>query len=65
MLAKEEYEKQLRDWIPTEADRAFVHSLMQKVTEPGKMAGLDRAARSRHQQPAGGVRVRQASLIKS
>jgi benzoyl-CoA 2,3-epoxidase subunit B len=38
MLAKEEYEKKLGQWIPTEADRAFVHSLMQKVTEPGKMA---------------------------
>jgi benzoyl-CoA 2,3-dioxygenase component B len=38
MLAKDEYEKKLGQWIPTEADRAFVHSLMQKVTEPGKMA---------------------------
>jgi benzoyl-CoA 2,3-epoxidase subunit B len=26
------------DWLPTEADRAFVKSLMQRVTEPGKMA---------------------------
>ena len=26
------------DWLPTEADRAFVQSLMQPVTEPGKMA---------------------------
>ena len=25
-------------WLPTEADRAFVHSLMKPVTEPGKMA---------------------------
>jgi benzoyl-CoA 2,3-dioxygenase component B len=38
MLSKEDYEKKLGQWIPTEADRAFVHSLMQKVTEPGKMA---------------------------
>ena len=27
------------EWLPTEADRAFVHSLMQPVTEPGKIAG--------------------------
>jgi benzoyl-CoA 2,3-dioxygenase component B len=38
MLSKEDYERTLGQWIPTEADRAFVHSLMQKVTEPGKMA---------------------------
>ncbi|MGH7661727.1 MAG: benzoyl-CoA 2,3-epoxidase subunit BoxB [Vulcanimicrobiaceae bacterium] len=25
-------------WLPTESDRAFVHSLMQPVYEPGKMA---------------------------
>ena len=38
MIAKEEYEKQLHEWIPSEADQAFVHSLMQRVAEPGKMA---------------------------
>ena len=38
MLSKEEYERNLYSWIPSEADRAFVHSLMQKVVEPGKMA---------------------------
>ena len=27
------------DWLPTEPDRAFVRSLMQRVTEPGRMAG--------------------------
>jgi len=26
-------------WLPTEDDRAFVHSLMHRVTEPGKIAG--------------------------
>jgi benzoyl-CoA 2,3-epoxidase subunit B len=26
------------DWLPSAADRAFVKSLMQQVTEPGKMA---------------------------
>src|SRR5207247_8529443 len=33
------YEKSMRGWIPSEADKAFVHSLMQKVIEPGRMAG--------------------------
>ena len=37
-VSKEQYEKQLTDWIPSDSDRAFVHSLMQKVTAPGKMA---------------------------
>ena len=27
------------DWLPSEQDRAFVGSLMQRVTEPGKIAG--------------------------
>jgi benzoyl-CoA 2,3-dioxygenase component B len=38
MIAKDEYEKRLGEWIPTEADKAFVHSLMKRVAEPGKMA---------------------------
>jgi benzoyl-CoA 2,3-epoxidase subunit B len=38
LLAREEYERRLDDWIPSERDRAFVHSLMHKVIEPGKMA---------------------------
>jgi benzoyl-CoA 2,3-dioxygenase component B len=39
LISKEEYEKKLPGWIPSESDRAFVHSLMQRVIEPGKMAG--------------------------
>jgi len=39
MLSREEYEKRLPEWIPSDADRAFVHSLMQQVVAPGKMAG--------------------------
>jgi benzoyl-CoA 2,3-epoxidase subunit B len=39
MMPKEEYEKKLHDWIPSPADKAFVHSLMHRVAEPGKMAG--------------------------
>ncbi|HEX7006437.1 MAG TPA: benzoyl-CoA 2,3-epoxidase subunit BoxB [Alphaproteobacteria bacterium] len=33
-----EFEKRLPDWIPSQADRAFVRSLMKQVTTPGKMA---------------------------
>ncbi len=38
LISKEEYAARLGDWIPSEADRAFVHSLMKRVVEPGKMA---------------------------
>jgi benzoyl-CoA 2,3-dioxygenase component B len=38
MVSKEEYENSLSGWIPSQADRAFVHSLMKRVAEPGKMA---------------------------
>jgi benzoyl-CoA 2,3-dioxygenase component B len=38
MISKEEYERGLPEWIPTESDKAFVHSLMKRVVEPGKMA---------------------------
>jgi benzoyl-CoA 2,3-dioxygenase component B len=37
-VSKEEYDRNLHQWIPSDADRAFVHSLMQRVVEPGKMA---------------------------
>ena len=35
----EEYDRRMPEWIPGETDRAFVHSLMQRVIAPGKMAG--------------------------
>jgi benzoyl-CoA 2,3-dioxygenase component B len=38
MISKESHEKSLANWIPSESDKAFVHSLMQKVAAPGKMA---------------------------
>jgi benzoyl-CoA 2,3-dioxygenase component B len=38
LVSKEEHAARLGDWIPSEADRAFVHSLMKRVVEPGKMA---------------------------
>ena len=39
VVAKELYEKNLANWIPSAADRAFVLSLMKRVAEPGKIAG--------------------------
>jgi benzoyl-CoA 2,3-dioxygenase component B len=38
-LKREEFDRRLYEWIPSEADRAFVHSVMQRVVEPGRMAG--------------------------
>lgn len=39
MMDRAEYDRQLPGWLPSASDRAFVHSLMQPVREPGKMAG--------------------------
>ncbi len=39
LIDKAEYERRLHDWIPSDSDRAFVKSLMQKVVAPGQMAG--------------------------
>jgi len=38
IVSREEWERRSSEWLPTDADRAFVKSLMHKVTEPGKMA---------------------------
>ncbi|MGH8678469.1 MAG: benzoyl-CoA 2,3-epoxidase subunit BoxB, partial [Burkholderiales bacterium] len=38
-IGREQYDRQLPEWLPSELDHAFVRSLMQRVTEPGKMAG--------------------------
>jgi benzoyl-CoA 2,3-epoxidase subunit B len=39
IVAREEYERGLSEWLPTPADRTYVTSLMQRVSAPGKMAG--------------------------
>ena len=39
IISQADYESGLNEWLPTEADRAYIHSLMHQVTEPGKMAG--------------------------
>jgi benzoyl-CoA 2,3-dioxygenase component B len=38
-ISREEQEQRLREWMPSETDRAFVRGVMQRVVEPGKMAG--------------------------
>jgi len=38
IISRGEYDRGLPGWIPSASDRAFVKSLMQKVTAPGKMA---------------------------
>ncbi|MGE3301566.1 MAG: benzoyl-CoA 2,3-epoxidase subunit BoxB [Hyphomonadaceae bacterium] len=39
IITRAAFEAQRDAWLPSQADRAFVHSLMQPVTQPGKMAG--------------------------
>ncbi|MES2942081.1 MAG: benzoyl-CoA 2,3-epoxidase subunit BoxB, partial [Pseudomonadota bacterium] len=38
-ISAAKFEAKKDDWLPTPADISFVKSLMQRVTEPGKMAG--------------------------
>jgi benzoyl-CoA 2,3-dioxygenase component B len=38
MITREEWERQRDEWLPSEADRAYVMSLMRPVFEPGKIA---------------------------
>lgn len=37
-VTEDEWERRSGEWLPTAADREFVASVMQPVTEPGKMA---------------------------
>lgn len=37
-LAQAEYDARIASWLPSDDDRAFITSLMQRVVEPGKMA---------------------------
>jgi len=37
-ISREEYAAHIDEWLPTDADRAFIYSLMKGVFEPGKMA---------------------------
>ncbi len=38
-ISREEFDRSMPEWIPSQGDRAFVMSLLQRVVEPGKMAG--------------------------
>lgn len=38
-VSHSEFDTGILSWLPTEEDRAFIRSLMQRVVEPGKMAG--------------------------
>lgn len=38
-IADEEWHERQRDWLLSPENRGFVVSLMQRVTEPGKVAG--------------------------
>ena len=38
VVSGEQHANDLHDWIPSGADKAFVHSLMRQVIEPGKIA---------------------------
>tara|TARA_R110000787_G_scaffold71642_1_gene159379 strand:- start:12849 stop:14273 length:1425 start_codon:yes stop_codon:yes gene_type:complete len=38
-ISAAEFQRRQDEFLPSESDRAYVHSLMQQVIEPGKMAG--------------------------
>ncbi|MBV8299135.1 MAG: benzoyl-CoA 2,3-epoxidase subunit BoxB [Candidatus Eremiobacteraeota bacterium] len=37
-ISREEYDARIASWLPSDDDRAFITSLMQRVVEPGKTA---------------------------
>jgi benzoyl-CoA 2,3-dioxygenase component B len=39
IIGRDEFDKRIAHWLPSDSDRTFVHSLMQRVVEPGKVAG--------------------------
>jgi benzoyl-CoA 2,3-dioxygenase component B len=45
LITAEEWERHKAEWLPSDADRAYVRSLMQAVNEPGKMANWIAAPR--------------------
>ena len=52
VVSKEEWNKRQNEWLPSDADKAFVGSLMQRVTEPGKIANwVAPPARGIHGKP--------------
>jgi benzoyl-CoA 2,3-dioxygenase component B len=60
-ITRDAFERGKQEWLPTERDRAFIHSLMQPVTEPGKMAAwIAPPERGINNQPVDYEYVRQA-----
>jgi benzoyl-CoA 2,3-dioxygenase component B len=52
VISKEDWAKCRDGWLPSEADKAFVGTLMQRVVEPGKIAGwVAPPARGIHGKP--------------
>jgi benzoyl-CoA 2,3-dioxygenase component B len=52
VLAEAEWTRHHADWLPNDADHAFVQSLMKPVTEPGKFASwIAPPARGINNQP--------------
>jgi benzoyl-CoA 2,3-dioxygenase component B len=52
LLTEAEWDKRHTEWLPTDEDRAYVQSLMQPVTEPGKFANyIAPPARGINRQP--------------
>jgi len=59
LLNEQEWQANIDRWLPTEADRSHVQSLMVGVNEPGQMAGwLAPPTSGIHQQPVGYEYVR-------
>ena len=52
MISEAEWTKNVDKWLPTEADRAFVNTLMKPCYEHGKIAGwIAPPARGIHGHP--------------
>ena len=62
VVSEAEWDARKHEWLPTEADQAYVDSLMQPVTERRPFRQLDRAAGPRRQRPARRLRVRSPGL---
>jgi benzoyl-CoA 2,3-dioxygenase component B len=45
LITKEEWSNNAGNWLPSESDRTYIHSLMKPVHEPGKMANWIAAPR--------------------
>ena len=52
LVGRDEWDRRTTAWLPTDADKQHVRSLMQSVSEPGKMAGwISPPSAGIHQKP--------------